>query len=288
MPLSATLVFADNGPNNGPNASMKLRIEELTESARIAEKMAAFGKPLDKLSKEFLLEVGLDYVRVVGCLKWLWFQWLLNGDGSLIRRRVEEFVGEEMERARFSPRFEDRSRHNLLLLHCAMFASSRAQLLQLADQVIDASGFKGHKPRNNGDVYTSAWCGTFKHWILGNHKKAAEQAGHIWGAYRPPWLKAASKPLTTPWLKRDWAGFAKAQKGDFDRLWSSARKNGTIREQRAGVTIVTVDSYPVEQVWCWAHCGMAMLAHREGVNVITDEFWFPQHALTCVASEKAK
>jgi hypothetical protein len=167
-----------------------------------------------------------------------------------------------------------------------MFGSTRAQLLRLAGQVVDASGFKNYTPRNDGELYTSAWCGTFKYWILSDLKKAAKQAEIIWDSYRPPWLKAASKSLTAPWLKRDWGAFTKAQKKDFERLWSSGRKNGTVRKETSTEMVVTVDSYPVEQVWCWAHCGMALLAYREGVDVVTDPFWFPPHALKCVPLEK--
>lgn len=265
---------------------MKLTIEHLEESARIAGIMAMFGKPIDRITREFLLNTGPDYVRVVGCMKWLWFQWLLNGPESVIRERVEAFVADGMERQTISPKFGERPRHDLLLLHCAIFASPKAQLEKLAENVVDGSGFKGHVPKNDGDLYTSAWCGTFKYWILGDFEKAAKQAEIIWDAYRPPWLKAASKPLATPWLKRDWAGFAKAQKKDFDRLWSGGRKNGTVRKETPTEMVVTVDNYPVEQVWCWAHCGMALLAHREGVTVATDPFWFPPHALKCVPSER--
>lgn len=92
--------------------------------------------------------------------------------------------------------------------------------------------------------------------------------------------------LATPWLKRDWSAFLKAQRKDFERLWSSGRKNGTVRKETRTEMVVTVRMYPVEQVWCWAHCGMALLAHREGVEVATDPFWFPPHALKCVPLER--
>ena len=262
--------------------AMNLTIEQLPESLRTADIMASFGKPIDGITREYLLNTGLDYVRVVGCMKWQWFQWLLNAPESLVRERVAAFVADGMERQVISPQFHHRPRHDLLLLHCAIFASPKAQLLKLAEQVVDASGFKGHVPKDDGDLYASAWCGAYKYWILGDFEKATTQAAIAIGAYRPPWLKAASKPLATPWLKRDWNGFAKAQKKDFDKLWNSGRKNGTVRRETPTETVVTVQRYPVEQVWCWGHCGMALLAHREGVEVATDPFWFPPHALKCV------
>lgn len=173
---------------------MNLTVEQLEHSAETAEIMASFERPIDQITREYLLNKGLDYVRVVGCMKWLWFQWLLNGPESVIRDRVAAFVADGMERQNLSPQFHHRPRHDLLLLHCAIFASTQAQLLKLAERVVDASGFKSFTPRNDGELYTSAWCGVFKYWILGDLKRAAKQAEIIWGSYRPPWLKAGSKP----------------------------------------------------------------------------------------------
>ena len=244
--------------------------------------MAAFGKPLDDISRDYLLHTGLNYARPVGCLQWIWCQWLLNGEASLVRERIATFVEDCMMRRSLSPMFHDRPRHDLLLLHCAIFASPKEQLVRLAEQIIDATGFRGESPRNDGNLYASAWCGAFKYWILGEFTKAEQQAELIWESYRPPWLKAASKPLATPWLDRDWEKFVKAQEKDFERLWESGKKNGTVRKKTKSSAVVAIRRYPVEQLWCWAHCGMALLAHRQGVQVATDTFWFPPHALDCV------
>lgn len=266
--------------------NMNLVIEKLEDSTRIAGTMASFGKPMDQATRDYLLHEGMDYVRVVGCLKWLWFQWLSKAPAQVVRERIEAFVSDGMERQRLSPLFYNRPRHDLLLLHCAIFGSSPAQLVRLAKQVVDASGFKAYTPQNDGELCECAWCGAFKYWILGDFDKAAKQAEIIWGAYRPPWLNAATKKLAIPWLKRDWDGFVKGQKKDFERLWSGGRKNGTVRRETSSEIVVTVDSYPVEKVWCWAHCGMALLAFRQGVRVATDPFWFPPHALKCVPLEE--
>lgn len=263
-----------------------LIIEGLEESLRIATIVAEFGKTPSQMDKEYLLETGLLNGRVVGCMKWLWFQWLSNGSPELVREQVTKFVQRGIEEQKFSPQFHERPRHDLLLLQCAIFASSQSQLIALANQVVDASGFRSFTPHNNGDLYASAWCGVFKYWILGDFERAAKQAEIVWAAYRPAWLKSASKPLTTPWLKRDWKAFVKAQQKDFERIWSSGRKNGTVRKETETDVTVTVRSYPVEQVWCWAHCGMAILAHRQGVEIATDPFWLPPHALKCAPSDK--
>jgi hypothetical protein len=50
-------------------------------------------------------------------------------------------------------------------------------------------------------------------------------------------------------------------------------------DQEVVVNMDVVHSLP--QLWCWAHCGMALLAHRQGIEVATDPFWFPLHALKC-------
>src|SRR6267142_291598 len=98
--------------------AMNLKIERLQESASTAEIMASFEKPLDK-------------VRVVGCMKWLWFQWLLRSSPKAITERTTAFVADEMKRMRFSPLFNHRPRHNVLLLQCAIYASPKDQLFSL-------------------------------------------------------------------------------------------------------------------------------------------------------------
>ena len=47
-----------------------------------------------------------------------------------------------------------------------------------------------------------------------------------------------------------------------------------------------VERYNVQQLWCWAHCGLALLAYRAGAEVATDPFWFPSHALQCGPVER--
>ena len=264
---------------------MKLTVEHLERGTEIAETVAAFGKPLDERNRRYLLDTGLDYARASGCLKWLWFQSLREAPPTKIRELVATFVDDGIERQGISPQFHHRARHDVLLIQCAAFASTNSQIKELAKQVVDASGFGKFKPKNDGELYESAWCGIFKYWILGDFKKADEQARIAWGAYRPPWLKAGGKPLTTPWLNRDWKKFRVVQQKDFDRLWSSGKKNGIVKKFTAKEAVVNAD-LPIQQLWCWAHCGMALLAYRNGVDVVTDPFWFPPHALKIVPSDK--
>jgi hypothetical protein len=179
--------------------------------------------------------------------------------------------------------------HDLHLLHCAIFASSAPQLRMVAEQIADVSGDKGQKPLDDGELYAAAWCGMMKYWILGDEKKAVEQSAFIWGAYRDPSVFAAPKPLVTPWLKRDWAAFAKQQQKDFEKLWTRARKDRwTVKAENSTEVVVTTERYQVAHMWCWAHCGMALLAHREGAKVINDPFWFPAVALENETTKEQK
>lgn len=71
----------------------------------------------------------------------------------------------------------------------------------------------------------------------------------------------------------------KARRKEFQKLWTRARNDGwTVKAESAAEVVVTTDRYQIEHQWSWAHCGMAMLAHREGVDVATDSFWFPKSA----------
>jgi hypothetical protein len=170
--------------------------------------------------------------------------------------------------------------HDLYLLHCAIFASDDSQLKTVAEQVADADGDKCTKPLDNGELYASAWCGMIKYWILGDDRRALQQADLIWGAHRETTVFAAPKPLVLPWLKRDWAAFFKCQQKDFEKLWNRARQDRwTVKAENSTEVVVTTERYQIEHQWCWAHCGMALLAHRQGVKVASDPFWFPAIAL---------
>lgn len=263
---------------------MRLTIEALQYSAKKAAIMAEFNKPLSSIDIDVLREDGFSAARSLAssCLSWIWFLWLQGGSERLMKGNVAAFVDKGMKMQEKSSLFYMRPHADLYLLHCAIFGASQNQLEKLATRVVDASGIKGHRPKDDGELYASAWCGMLKHAILGDMEKAQQQSDLIWNAYRPPSFSAASKSLVMPWLRRDWKGFVKAQKKNFEKLWERARKDGTVRAEKEDGIVVTVDNYPVEQKWCWAHCGLALLAHRRGVEIDTDPFWFPTHALTCL------
>jgi hypothetical protein len=215
-------------------------------------------------------------------MKWIWLQWLLGAEKNYINKKINSFVNKGMKMQDMSLLFYMRPIADLYLLHCAIFSLKQTQMEKLANRVVDASGIGEYTPKNDGELYASAWCGMLKYWILGDRQKAVEQSEFIGKAYRPPFFSAASKQLVLPWLKSDWKGFVKAQQDDFDKLWVRAGKDGTIQSKKGDEILVTVQRYPIEQKWCWAHCGMALLAYRQGVEVATDPLWFPPHALKSV------
>jgi len=265
---------------------LKLGIDSLEWEAEKAATLAEFSKPLSKFDLEVLRDDGFSAARGMGahCMKWVWTQWLLAGEAELIRANVNAFVKKGLTMRSKSELFYMRPHADLYLMHCAIFGSNELQLEEVATRAVDASGIPGHVPKNNGELYASAWSGLLKHWIFGNNTKATENAELIWEAYRHPSFAAATKSLVSPWLKGDWRGFLKAQRKDFEKLWARGRKDGTVRSESCNEIRVTVQRYPLEQKWCWAHCALAMLAHRKGVDVVTDAFWFPSHALTVIKS----
>lgn len=230
---------------------------------------------------QLLRDDGFSVARGMSamCMKWVWMQWLANGDPKIFRKNVGGFVKKELKIRKVPSRFRMRPVADLYLLHCAIFGSSRSQLEDVAECAVDASGLDREKPANNGELYASAWSGMLKHWILGDLEKAKQQAELIWGAYRHASFFAAPKPLVSPWIQGRWQAFVKAQEKDFMKLWARGRKDGTVRSESNGDVLVTVQGFPVEQKWCWAHCGLAVLAYRNGIEVATDAFWFPEHAL---------
>jgi hypothetical protein len=252
-----------------------------------SEAMAQFGGRIDRIHEISLLKDGLrdPQIRATGCLGWIWKQWLTAAPKDFIAARVEPFIERCLELRARCKCYDWLPQHDLLVLVCAILASSESQLKTVVETIADTSGDKGEKPVNNGELYAAAWCGMMKHWILGDLEKAGEQSSLIWGAYRDQIICAATKPLVTPWLKRDWNAFLKAQQKDFEKLWGRARKNHwTVRSENEREIVVTTNKLLIEHDWCWAHCGMAMLAYRQfGVEVATDGFWFPPHALKCVS-----
>ncbi|MFO1460863.1 MAG: hypothetical protein U1G08_15830 [Verrucomicrobiota bacterium] len=251
------------------------------------------GAPEEDGEEEYdPFEMGFSTARcwAEGCLGWIWCQWLSEVPTEAIQKDVELVIDRGMEvqeRCSFQ-RF--RCLHDLWLRHCAIFAASPHKLVELAERVVDARGDASPRskdtspPNNNGELFAAAWCGMLKYWVLGDIKKAVQQAEIIWGAYRYDIARVAPKALVVKWLEGDWKGFVKLQQKDFKAQWEWARKYRILVSETDSEKVIAFDRLPVPgRGWCWAHCGLAVLAHRRGVEVATDPFWFPHHALQCVA-----
>jgi hypothetical protein len=262
-----------------------VKVENLNSNAKVWELMARFNQPINQATRDYLEEEGLGdaATRAVGCMGWIWTQWLLRTADTEVRKQVKLFVERGMQMQKLSTKFHMRPRHDLFLLHCAIFAGEEAQLLSLAKEVVDGSGYGSYKPCNNGELYLSAWTGMLKYWILGDEARAVEQSNIIWGATRDTSLRASTKELVIPWLQKDWKTFLKRQEKEFEKLWARAGKDGTLISHTGSQVTVNLDRLSsVQQTWCWAHCGMALLASRNGAEVATDPFWFPNYALSSV------
>lgn len=266
---------------------MKLAIPELQHCAETSGILAKFDTPAsDKGWAEMLATKGFIFPRAhaVGCIKWIWCQWLLESDVAAIRERAEFFVSRGLKVRDLSSDQRMRSIHDLYLLHIAIFACNRKLLLKVAECVDIAPSNKPESVPNYGERHAAACCGMLKYRILEDETKCKQQFDLIWSAYRNPTLfRGAAKPLIVPWLKKDWSAFAKVQKKDFENLWSRASKHGMVQKETKDTAVVALRRIDVQQIWCWAHLGMALLAYRfYGVEVATDPLWFPAHALKCV------
>lgn len=275
--------------NEIPLSAKNIKVLSLEESARKAAMLARFGSPIEQPDLNYLLGNGLKAAAhsALSCMGWVWRQWLTGVSRAAVSKQVEPLVERGLELRGRSKSYHCLPEHDLHLLHCAIFSGSDTLVRSVAEQIADAEGDKGAKPMDfgHGELYAAAWSGMMKYWILGDQPKALQQADIIWGAYRDKSLFAAPKPLVQPWLKQDWKAFTKCQQKEFEKLWNRARKDGwTVRSETSTEVVVTTERYQIGHQWCWAHCGMALLAHRQGAEVATDPFWFPSTALSDVSS----
>lgn len=227
-----------------------------------------------------------------GCLGWIWCQWLSEAPAESIRQEVTFVVNRGMEMQERCPNQKYRCLHDLWLLHCAILGASSEVMTTLAKRVVDSNGDTGlnckhgSAPKNDGEQFAAAWCGMLKYWILGDLKKAAQESTLIWSAYRYDIARVAPKALVDKWLEGDWKKFAKLQQKNFASLWDLLRKRRVLVSESDSERVIDFHHLGVPGTgWCWAHVGLAMLAHRRGIEVVTDPFWFPPYALKCMPYE---
>lgn len=265
---------------------MRVTVADVEDAARNAGLLAELGRPLDESDC-----VGDAFkhasIYAQSCLGWIWRQWLLANSATTIRSQVEPLVERGLQIRDRCRSVYQRYRHDLFLLHCAIFASPEEQLRRVVEAVSHSSGEGDHSPADDGELYAAAWCGLMKYWILGHDARAATECDVIWRAYRDPQVLAAPKPLTAAWTKRNWRVFVERQTKDFEKMWNQARKDAwTVCSETSTEIVVRTDGCRIGYRWCWAHCAMALLAYRQGVEVETDPLWFPPHALKCVDRAK--
>lgn len=270
----------------------KISIVDLEYEIETAGMLARFDKPMSQSEMRYLLGDGFkdSADTAARCLRWIWHQWLAEAPCELIRAKVESFVKRGLVLREMGNSYYKLPEYDLLLLHCAILACREDIVIKVAEEVGDFCGAKDDKPTNtrdffpasSGDLYAAAWCGMLKNTILGNQKTAIEQSKAIWEAHRDRLLFAAPKSLVFAWLNKDWEKFIEQQRKDFNRLWGRIHKDAwSIRSESATEIVIRTNAIDTGNMWCWAHCALALLAYRQGIQIETDSFWFPAHALKC-------
>lgn len=217
-----------------------------------------------------------------GCLGWIWCQWLSSTPSEVVRKEVEFVVARGIQMQKQCANQDYRCLHDLWLLHCAILGSGRTQLLELAELCVDSKGGK-RVPADNGELHAAAWCGMLKHWILGDVSKAKNEFEVVTNSHCHDISRPAPLSLVKAFLSADWKEFSKLQKRDFKSRWDGLRKHGIVRSESKDETVIAFDRIGVPgRGWMWSHCALAKLAHRQGIQVQTDPFWFPTGALECV------
>lgn len=288
--LVTPLRVTQNSEMSAPTPGKALVLINVDERVRQLFELAKLGKSFDEDDRIGLCKAGLDwpYSYAKWALGWIWHQWLLKTSGDIIRREISIFVERGLEMRERAQSYLKLPHHDLLLLHCALFACDDNQLAKVVSAIGDSSGDKGAKPVDigggavaTGEIYAAAWSGFLKHSLLGNSERAREEYHLIWTTKRDPQFIAAPKALPAAWVKKDWKAFVKQQQKDFDRLWATARKhNWSVKSENEHQVMVYTGGYKFGHMWCWSHIGLAIMAQRLGADVITDPLFFPANALT--------
>ena len=267
---------------------MKTEILYFEEYERRWHDGARFGEPLDELARSYLMSESFGDGALFSewCLGWVWTQWIKGGECAEITPKVSANLSRGMQMRRDSSVFKKKPLHDMLLMVCACVAADQDDLVAVAECVLDTGGDGRAKPSDTNEIHECAWSGMFKYWVLKDYEKAATEAEAIWSSNAHSSVRGAAAGLVKPWLGRDWDAFRKQQKLDFRRRWTWLKKNRAMAERKTKRIIELRRLSLVLERWCWAHCAMAFLAYRDGVEVETDSFWFPPHALKVIDSLK--
>ncbi len=260
---------------------MKMHVGDLAEIASDFEISCGFGETFDDRRIKRLEKRGFAdaAIRSEWCIIWLWAQWISGVTTSRLTENVSLSLRRGISLRDYPHIFRDKPLHDLLLIVSACLGGTESDVIEVAECVMDTSGDGNLRASDINEVHLCAWTGMFKYWVLGDHEKAASEAEAIWKSRPHPSIKGAAASLVNPWLARDWDEFRKQQRKDFSRRWAWGGKYKIVTEKKTKRVIDFRSLVLVKERWCWAHCAMAMLAAREGIEVETDEFWFPPTAL---------
>ncbi len=260
---------------------MKNDIRDLEFRSNQWELDCRFGEILDEQDLEYLKHEGFadGGWRSECCIGWIWSQWLSGHCTAKLSGNISLNVRRGLDLRTYPHVFKDKPLHDLLLIVSASLGGTESDLKGVAECVMDGSGDGNLRASDINEVHLCAWTGMFKYWVLGERDRAFSEAEAIWKTRPHPSIKGAAASLVNPWLAGDWDAFRKRQRKDFSRLWAWAKKNKIVIEKKTKRIVDFPRLVLVKERWCWAHCAMAMLAARQGVEVETDELWFPPTAL---------
>lgn len=254
--------------------------EDLKRCSDVFAKALDFNTPAQAFPPAFLRDYSGLRSSLESSLGYVWTQWLLGTQKEEIRRNVLFAVNRGL-RAHGVVRDERmRGLHDLLLSVCALFVCTATELRSIASDLVEASGDES----NDGELHYRAWSGAMRGLLLGDSAAAKQQYKQLEGSRCPLFARTGSRAFLLKAINNKWSDFAKLQREDFDRLWKRSRSDGTLRGDLSSPasTVVRLVGWPPQQLWCWTHAGLALLGHRKGADIETDELWLPKHALQCV------
>ncbi len=260
---------------------MKTELVDLEKISERWELSCRFGESFDERRVKNLAKFGFadGAIRSERCIAWVWTQWIFGKTTSELSKKVSLSLHRGVGLREYPHVFNDKPLHDLLLIVSASLGGTESDLKEVAECVMDGSGDGNLRASDINEVHLCAWTGMFKYWVLGERDRAVSEAEAIWKTRPHPSIKGAAASLVNPWLAGDWDAFRKRQRKDFSRLWAWAKKNKIVIEKKTKRIVDFPRLVLVKERWCWAHCAMAMLAARQGVEVETDELWFPPTAL---------
>ncbi len=270
----------------------RVEVADIDYLIQRAEKFGRFSLPYENLypkNDEERRFRGAGSV-VEECYSWIWYQCLLETPPSTIHAVVREVVAKSIRLQAEEADLYWRAEHDLACAHLAVNGAPQEMVGQLAESMVHASEEKSR------DLCQQGWSGFMKFSLLGDNKRALEQAEIMFGATKPINLRLPSKTLMMAWLNEDWKGFNRALKESFKRRWAGLDKYVKYAEISKKEPVLTESEGSIKVVLKklnqrvdgnWQENALAILAVSKGVEVPTDPLWFPAVALEGMSFSKA-